>query len=656
MPRPSQLIEAEVELSGGYFPSVADLSPKAYQNTINAGSNSWVRPGGKIEPANGLLETSSTNVGARIFAADIQRATIAGGLTGNRLPYAGFLRYQNAVFFFLSEETNAQVYVDEVLIPGLTTASAAGRLRIAIPDGMGGYSTFDAGFERPIIALFGVNPGLGVKDMKGAIGVSIARWRSADGAIGPPADTIYNNLPPNTNSTIGVQLPAEVAGQDGWVVAGTRWGDRSGVLRIVRYAYKQPRGTFTATNGSPNLTLGVGTRWTLDLGRGDNVVIDGGLYSVSAITSDTTVTLATNFTGSTAAGKIMTIQDVNIEYYDGELLGLVNRDIQKPPRAAGVLQYGGRVFIWGVGDTINTAATRPTGPVILACEEDNPEHVGLLAIVTASGSDLVNVLAGDGPMYLMTTTSLEVVSFTGSTDTPYVIRVVAEPGFKAATNGCLAGDTFYGFNGRPLRTRADDNIDVQFAEPVWEDMRDWDAERVMLAVDPINQAVLYMFDDGETTVVIPWMTQQGVWGPPLNFSARIIDSAVVNGKLYVTYLSGGNYRVNEWEGGTDIGGDQYVVTQFLDPNNLNSNRLKRLAVAGKLASLSVYAVNPGEAIPDVTILAAAAATFPLSDTLSREPEIETNIAGDAFAFRFDFGSSDGQFQKLVAGGLPRRSR
>jgi hypothetical protein len=658
MPRPENLVEAEITLEGGYFPSVPDLSPKLAQNTINAGSNCWVRPRGKVEVARGLSEISAVNVGARLFAADIQRASIAGGLQGGRLPYAGLLRYANAVLFFLSEETGAQVYLNETAATGVTTASSPGRLRIAVPDGVGGYNTFDAGFEKPptpsiASATFGVNPGKGVKQMAGFTGIAISRWRSTTNSWGPPCDTIYTDIKPNTLTTLDIDLnfASAVAGQDGWIISGTRNGDRSGVLRIVRYVRNNIRGSFTLQNGSAAVTAGVGTRFTQDLFRGDTIVVGGLLVQILTVDSDTTATLNANFIG-VSGSYTATMRICCSEWYDGELGNLVSRDIQKPPRAACVLQYAGRVFVGGVGDTNTAAGALASGPAIFAMEDDNPEHCGLTPIITASGSDLVNVLGADGPMYLMTTTSLEIVNFTGSTDTPYTIRIISEPGFKAATNGVLYKDTFYGFNTKPLRTRARENIDVEFGEPVFQDMRDWDATRVMLAIDPGNEAVLYMFDNGSTTVVLPWMTQQELWGPPINFSARIIDTQVVNGVLYVTYLSGGNYRVNQWEGGAGIGGTRYVATQFLDPNYLNSNRLKRLAVAGKLGSVSVYPVTEGAAVPNVTSLVGAK-TFPLSDTNSREREIKTNIRADACAFRFDFASNDGEFQKLVVGGLPR---
>src|SRR5262245_8968736 len=161
MPTPESQDSIEVEFGGGYFPSAPALAPESLQSTIRRGNNVWLRPGGKIEVAKGPLETSSTNVGARLFAANTQRATIAGGLTGNILPYAGLLLHQNAVLLFLSENTSAQVYLNETAVTGLTTSSTAGRLRIAIPDGLGGYNTFDAGFEKFLLTSGAVGTAAG---------------------------------------------------------------------------------------------------------------------------------------------------------------------------------------------------------------------------------------------------------------------------------------------------------------------------------------------------------------------------------------------------------------------------------------------------------------------------------------------------------------
>lgn len=664
MPVPSNLEPLEVAFRGGYFPSAPDIPPSDFLGTIRRGSNVWVRSRGKIEVAKGLLEISSTNVGARIFAADIQRATIAGGLIGNRLPFAGLLRYNNFALFFLSENTSAQVYLNEVAVTGLTTATAPGRLRVAIPNGAGGYNTFDAGFDKPPLGLGSggvtvqtADP-VGAKPMIPPFGVAVARWRSATNAVGPPSDLV--RLEPPQTSTIRVEIDLDVvtavSGQDGWVFAGTRWNDESGELRVVRYVYLQPRGTFTATNGSNQLTLGVGTFWTLDLRPADQVRIDGTIYTITAIAGDATATINTNFTGTTNPGKTMTMKIMSASWYDGELRGLVSRDVFKPPRAAGVLKYAGRVFLWGVPDTNLAAPTNPTGNVLVAMADDNPEQASAFAIATDSGSDLVNALPVEGAIFLMTTTGLEIVTFTGDPSAPYKIRVVAEPGFIATTNGVTDGDTFYGFNGAPLRTKANGNIEVEFGEPVLDIMKLWNPQGVKLAVDPKNRAVLYIHDDGATTTVLPFMTQFGVWGSELNFGARILDGQVVNGKLDVTFLSGGNIRVNEWEGGAGIGGSPYTGSQYIDANFLNRNRLKNIAFVGKAGMLRVYVAAPDAAVPDISNPAAATASFALSDIDKVEPEISTNIEGKAFALRIEFPSADGNIDKLVIRGIPKTER
>lgn len=654
MPTPVNQDSIEVIFGGGYFPSAPALSPSALQGTIRAGSNVWLRPGGKIEVANGLVEVSSTNVGARLFAADTQRASIAGSLVGSLLPYASFLRYQNAVFLYLSQDTDAQVFIDETAVSGLTTSSTAGRLRVGVPDGIGGYDVFDAGFEKPSFSSGDVTTiaSIGAKNMAGFIGVALARWRSKTNAWGPPSEVVYNNLTANTNTVLDVTLPSSASGQDGWLVLGTRWGDRSGQLRIIRYLYLIPRGTIAAENGSSDL-IGTNTLWTQDLQVGDLINIEATNYQIATIDDDTHATITVPFTGSTGSDKTGEIAKCRPEWFDGDLRNIIDRDIQRPLRAAGIVQFSGRVVLWGIPDTNAATANLATGNGFAVMLDNNPEHIGTLARVTASGSDLVNCLAGDGPLYLMTTTSLEIIERVSSGDQPFVPRIIAEPGFKAATNGCLYKDWFYGFHNRPLRTRARENIDVIFGAPVEDDMEDWDASRVILAIDPDNEAVLYIYDDGESTTVRPWLAQQGVWNPPINLDARVLDAQVVNGKLYVTYFDGSNIRVNQWEGGSGLS-DAYVASQYYDARGLVRNRLKNLNVAGKVGSVSVYAAVPGAGIPDVSDPAESAVTFTESDLAEMlEAKNATNVLGSAFAFRADFPSPDGSIQKIVARGIPR---
>src|SRR5262245_904554 len=151
------------------------------------------------------------------------------------------------------------------------------------------------------------------------------------------------------------------------------------------------------------------------------------------------------------------------------------------------------------------------------------------------------------------------------------------------------------------------------------------------------------------------MAEQGVWNPPINLTARVIDTQVVNGVLYVTYLSGGNYRVNQWEGGAGLS-SPYFATQYYT-SELNRFRLKNLVPTGQIGTLRVYAAQPGAPVPDVSDSGAAAASFTLSNTADQsEAEIWTEIEGRAFAFRLEFSSSDGTFQSLEARGIPKTER
>lgn len=650
MPRPLDLADVEVVFNGGFFPKPRTLRPGAAQYTIRRGSNVWLRPGGAVEVADGLLEVSATNVGARIFAADIQRAVIAGGLVGNRLPFAGLLRYENAALFFLSENTSAQVYLNEVAVSGLITSSVDGRLRVAIPDGVGGYSVFDAGFDPPVLP--GANVTLvsgGTKSMSGPTGVALIPWRTTTNAKGPPSNTVYQTAVPTTADLFKVQLLSAVSGQDGWILGGTRVGDTSGELRVVRRVFIVPRGTFTATQGTPNLTAGVNTQWMFDLRPGDVVAIDGNPYTIATVTAHGTATLTANFSTTGGAGKTMTITTAAADWRSKELGALIDRDVFRAPRAAGVFEYANRVFLWGCRGELSSS---PTGSAILAMLDSNPEHVGEIAILTASGADLLNVLVGDRQLFLMTPAGLEAVTFTGERDAVYIPRVLAEPGFKSGAGGTLYKNQFYGFSNRPLRTVTEKDVDVEFAAPVWPAMRTWNPDRVVVEIDPENEAVLYIHDNGSSTQVVPWMTQIGEWAPPQNFSARILDAEVVNGLLYVTYLSGGNTRVNQWEGGSGIGGTRYAATQYFDPNMLNRSRLEEMIPVGKISELRVYAALPGQPVPDVSNAGAAAAVFTLADIEDNVEIITTDIEAIAYAFRFEFGAN-GNFQSMIARGTPR---
>lgn len=618
----------------------------------------WIRAGNQLQVANGAAQVSAQNVGARIFPFNNYRAAIAGALQSGRLPFASLVRYQNAVIFFLSELTSQQVYINESTaspfnMTGVTTASSPGILRIAVPSGSA-FNTYDAGFAKPATGTV-TTPSGGTKGMTGTTGAALAPWRTSTNAIGPPSDVTYATLTPGSADRFSIQLPSAVSGQDGWIFCGTRWGDQSGDIRIVRFVYIVPRGTFTATNGSPNLTAGVGTQWNRDLRPGDIVTIDGNSYTIQAVTSDTTATLTANFTGATGAGKTMTVTTAVADWYNGELGSLIDRDAQKPPKAAGVFQFAGRVFLWGCYGE----ASGVSGPAIVPMLETNPEHVGSAAILTSQGDDIVNVLAGDQTLFLMTKNTLELVTFTGDPSNPYKIRAYdGVSGFVSATNGIVYKNRFYGFQQRPIRSVTDSDIDVEFARPVWRTMQGWVAQNVAMAVDPQNEAVLFCHYDGiGTTTVLPFMAQLGVWSLPITISGQVTDSVVTGGACYLIVLTGGNYRVYQWEGGGGAS-SPYVATQYI--SSPDRHCVKGIVYTGRGLAIRAYVAEPGEIPPDVANAGAADATYNITDTNQTHLEIYTNLPpARALALRVDFDGVSSvlpQFQKISARAMRLEAR
>lgn len=70
-------------------------------------------------------------------------------------------------------------------------------------------------------------------------------------------------------------------------------------------------GTVTATNGSTTVTGAGGTAWQArGISANQFILIDGAWYRISSVTNDTTLVLASNFTGTTGGGKAYAIRRV----------------------------------------------------------------------------------------------------------------------------------------------------------------------------------------------------------------------------------------------------------------------------------------------------------------------------------------------------------
>lgn len=87
------------------------------------------------------------------------------------------------------------------------------------------------------------------------------------------------------------------------------WIRPSAAIGWVNCTPTYTTGTITATNGSPNITGAGGMLWqTHGITANQFILIDGTHYKISAVTGETAITLASNFTGATAAGKAYVIR------------------------------------------------------------------------------------------------------------------------------------------------------------------------------------------------------------------------------------------------------------------------------------------------------------------------------------------------------------
>lgn len=83
-------------------------------------------------------------------------------------------------------------------------------------------------------------------------------------------------------------------------------------------------GTLTATNGSPTVT-GSGTSFSSQVAFGDNLTLDSGTYIVSTVNSDTSITLSSNYTGTTSS-SLTSVSNLRPAEFDGTYVGLTIRE------------------------------------------------------------------------------------------------------------------------------------------------------------------------------------------------------------------------------------------------------------------------------------------------------------------------------------------
>lgn len=645
-------------VTGGYRPSQSYGGPDVSPNVLFRGANYWLRPFGRLVPSKGLAVRASTGLGPRIFPLSQYRGEMAGSLISNAIPKASLVRYNQALFF-VSEEASRQIYINEstsspFTLTGVTTSATAGKLRVALLNGTT-YTAHDAGLVAPATLGTVSKESGGTKGMDGIVSlVACAKRINTETASNPAtigdSNSQVQTLSAGGDNRLRVVLPAAVAGQDAWLYGGTYWGQGNfGPWRLVREVRVAVPGTITFTNGSSNVT-GVDTRFLRDLRSADKITANATTYYVK-VTSDTAIelysdialTTAANFAGTTGPYAV-TMTEIVLEWRNGELTDLIEFDNDEPPLIDGLMLFNNVPFGW-------------KGNILYPSKIGNPESFPrVLARSTQTGADIVTALAGDARIFLLTVNGLEVVTFTQNPTDPFLIRQVWSFGFSSPTQAVVAEGTLFAAVGtssgvKVVRTQVDDSPDLEFSAPVESDMASWNVANVVMGLDPSNGAVLVMHWNGtDSTTIIPYMLQQGVWGLPLTVSGRVTSAATVNNSCEIVILFNGAYNVYQWEGGTGAS-SSFVVFPFIEREGIRQT-IKSIKVTGNADTLYVYTAQPGYPIPDVTDTSQAAVALPIVDVLQHQSVLFTNIPNaQSFTIRVDSSGTSALLTEVVVSGI-----
>lgn len=660
-----------IEFTGGFWPSSRFDDSTNPSNIIRAGRNLWPRADGRQEPIKGLIQTSATPLGARMFEADVQRAEIGGALVSGRLPHSGLVRFGNSAYFFVGEVPNQQVYLNEVALPGVTTGDKPYTLRVAYQNPDNSWTCEDAGLNEAVLPSANVVAEAGgvkyTSTTAAKVSVKIAALDFKTNAQGNPSEAVQVSIVGGGANRIRVTLHslALVAPrQDGWVLGVTPWKQgESGPWQQARPAIRiQLEGTFTATAGNPNITAGLGTKASLRLAKGDVVRIDGADYTVlENPTTDEAFKLSTNFAGATGAGKTVITRSVVLDYYNEELGGAMATNNDKPPKALAVINFNNRLMLVGCAETEGEMP----GSLVLASRAENPEAYprgdSVNQIQTAYGDSLLGVQTGNLKLFLLGVNGVDVANYTGDDAAPFLTRRVFAPGVASPVNAIAAGGQLYAFVGKKvIRILEDDTVDMTFATPVEDIFANWSARYVVLKIDPRNLAVLCCHYDPFTneTQVVPWMLALGVWGTEQRYAGQITDGATVDGVLYLMLLSGGNYRVQEYEGSNGTTTEAFAATEYLyGSNDTLRKALRQINVTGRASAIRIYLAQSGVPLSDVNNPALAVAVLTLSDLEEHELPKHINLPPCmSYALRVDMTGQGRYISRISTQGdyLPSR--
>jgi len=343
-----------------------------------------------------------------------------------------------------------------------------------------------------------------------------------------------------TNFTLGMDMPTGVSAAG---VAGGTKGMQAGTYSVVAQPARKETGGYNLASLPASVTITAGqkvrvTLPTMDTANGQNAW----RISVTPFLASLGTTKA-NLLGpwffyqpatQTLPNITCTDSDVSpsggtfdIEWLDAEVIFNDKVDFttpDDPPVEADYVVSLNSNLVWcscqGRGFTTHPEATAP-GPFIVPAKPTNPEAAPLtLAFSSSPPETILGAFEAQGRIYLPTTNHLQIAQATPDDVTPILIRPYWTDGFAHENQLIFLDGVLYGFTlGGPTRSSEnDDEMQRNWAAPVFEITRNWNAAQVLVGYDPTEDVILFFHIADSlneagfwTTRVLGYSVAQQMW-------------------------------------------------------------------------------------------------------------------------------------------------
>lgn len=362
------------------------------------------------------------------------------------------------------------------------------------------------------------------------------------------------------------------------------------------------------------------------------------------------------YTGSTAGFS------TNIEWTDAEVErnDIVTFNNDAPPQAEFVAVLNNNP-VWISCQGIGSASITSPGPFIFTAKPGNVEAAPVDVAFSSSPPEIIlGVVSATGRLYLLTTNHLQIAVGTPSEIVPVIIQPYWRSSFANPYQVVFVNDTLYGFTGSgPTRSQAqvvttDEVIpDTGFAADVQEVIDAWNRGQVLVAHDPINNAICFFHSANAlnsssfwTTRVLMYGLRQANWIGDITLSSTTQDCIVTGAATvsnYLEFLMGGRLANNSvsigtyrWDQAAGVSVASSACSAFSDMGNeLRGHVLKRFRTTAKTTSgtFGIYGFQPTEVIDTALITAGNASSLTGAVAL-------TNTAGVALSPEFTFNAAN----------------